>query len=224
MDPNAHIGFHAVKNESTNEISSWGNAVVGAYLYETGITDFNAIRIITAANPKSMMWLVTAQTQTTITSIWGRSPSLRKRNGRGHAQHLTHQSSNPTTPHGLLLGWRRRSPDNQACTTQKSRCRGASFACSGSYSRRRISSSLCRASRGWRWQSAAYSRRRGDCAICARTHGQNPRQCWSRAGTTPAWLQHPSAGSSSPASVRASRCSVRSRRVAASRVASGTGA
>jgi hypothetical protein len=58
MGGNARIGFHAAGDKT--EVSSYGNAVIGAYLYELGITDFNVIIHLTKASPYSMTWLTMA--------------------------------------------------------------------------------------------------------------------------------------------------------------------
>ena len=54
------VGFHAVSH-TTGEISPEGNAIVGAYLYEIGITDAKAIAHLTKASPHSMVWLTRSE-------------------------------------------------------------------------------------------------------------------------------------------------------------------
>src|SRR5262245_4774904 len=55
----AHVGFHAAKKRDTAEISPEGNALVGAYLYEIGITDPKTITFLTKPLPPAMAWLTT---------------------------------------------------------------------------------------------------------------------------------------------------------------------
>jgi len=59
MGSNARIGFHAasVTDNSDASASAAANAVIGAYLHEVGITDFNAIIYLTKADPQSITWL-----------------------------------------------------------------------------------------------------------------------------------------------------------------------
>jgi hypothetical protein len=59
MGANARIGFHAasVTDNSDASASAAANAVIGAYLHEVGITDFNAIIYLTKADPQSITWL-----------------------------------------------------------------------------------------------------------------------------------------------------------------------
>jgi len=47
MGANALVGFHAVKDANTLEISSGGNAMVGAYFSQIGITNFDVIVALT---------------------------------------------------------------------------------------------------------------------------------------------------------------------------------
>ena len=54
------VGFHAASH-TTGEISPEGNAFVGAYLYEIGITDAKAIAHLTKASPHSMVWLTRSE-------------------------------------------------------------------------------------------------------------------------------------------------------------------
>jgi hypothetical protein len=53
---NARIGFHGAFNPATMQQSGPGNAIVGAYLSELGISD-EAIVYMTAASPTDMQWL-----------------------------------------------------------------------------------------------------------------------------------------------------------------------
>lgn len=54
----ARVGFHAARmNEITSDAASGANAVVGAYLYQIGITDFQIIMQLTSAPPQIMRWL-----------------------------------------------------------------------------------------------------------------------------------------------------------------------
>ena len=57
MGANARIGFHAAKSNDKPEINGAANAVIGAYLYELGITDTRAIVYVTKAPPELMTWL-----------------------------------------------------------------------------------------------------------------------------------------------------------------------
>jgi hypothetical protein len=57
MGTNARIGFHAASVTDNSDASASANAVIGAYLHEIGITDFNAIIHLTKASPQSITWL-----------------------------------------------------------------------------------------------------------------------------------------------------------------------
>jgi hypothetical protein len=57
MGKGARIGFHSPRVGETLEISSVGNAMVGAYLVQVGIKDFTAIGFVTQARPEAMTWL-----------------------------------------------------------------------------------------------------------------------------------------------------------------------
>jgi hypothetical protein len=57
MAPTAHVGFHASYTGESQEVSSSGNAIVGAYLYEIGIRNPATIAYVTEASPRSMTWL-----------------------------------------------------------------------------------------------------------------------------------------------------------------------
>jgi hypothetical protein len=56
------LGFHAARApDKPNEppaVSSAGNAMVGAYMYEMGITDLKTIALLTSAQPQNMTWLI----------------------------------------------------------------------------------------------------------------------------------------------------------------------
>jgi hypothetical protein len=58
MSNTARIGFHGAYQERNGEkvTTSSGNALVGAYLSQLGLSE-RAIIYITQANPTSMMWL-----------------------------------------------------------------------------------------------------------------------------------------------------------------------
>jgi hypothetical protein len=53
----SHVGFHASYKAENHEVSSSGNAIVGAYLYEIGLRDPATIVYVTEASPQSMTWL-----------------------------------------------------------------------------------------------------------------------------------------------------------------------
>jgi hypothetical protein len=57
MGDNTRVGFHATTKSEGNDISPGGNAIVGAYLYQLGITYFPTIAHLTSAPPNSMTWL-----------------------------------------------------------------------------------------------------------------------------------------------------------------------
>jgi hypothetical protein len=52
----AHVGFHAAFFKESRQVSSAGNAVVGAYLARLGF-NYDAIRYLTEAAPHLMEWL-----------------------------------------------------------------------------------------------------------------------------------------------------------------------
>jgi hypothetical protein len=56
MSAKSQIGFHAIFLGDNGKVSSDGNAVVGAYLSQLGLSS-NAIRYITATDPTSIQWL-----------------------------------------------------------------------------------------------------------------------------------------------------------------------
>jgi len=61
MGSSAKIGFHAARSgENLADISSAGNAMIGAYLYEIGITDLKAITYLTM-NTQSTTWLTMSE-------------------------------------------------------------------------------------------------------------------------------------------------------------------
>jgi len=57
-DPTARIGFHAAGTNEGGQVTetSFGNALIGAYLNEIGMSE-EAILYITSADPRSMRWL-----------------------------------------------------------------------------------------------------------------------------------------------------------------------
>jgi hypothetical protein len=59
MAPTSRVGFHAASTAENPgvEVSSYGNAVVGAYLYEIGLREPATIVYLTKACAKSMTWL-----------------------------------------------------------------------------------------------------------------------------------------------------------------------
>jgi hypothetical protein len=56
MGSTARIGFHAAYNGGTREVTSTGNALVGAYLNKIGLP-YSAVVYITSASPDSITWL-----------------------------------------------------------------------------------------------------------------------------------------------------------------------
>jgi SPOR domain len=56
MGSTAQIGFHAAYNGETRQVTSTGNALVGAYLNEIGLPS-DAVVYITSAPPDSIAWL-----------------------------------------------------------------------------------------------------------------------------------------------------------------------
>jgi len=54
MGKDSNIGFHAARVGTTHEISSVGNAMIGAYLAQVGIKEMAAIAFLTKAPPESM--------------------------------------------------------------------------------------------------------------------------------------------------------------------------
>jgi hypothetical protein len=59
MASTARVGFHASSTGENpgGEVSSYGNAIVGAYLYEIGLREPATIIYVTKASPQSMTWL-----------------------------------------------------------------------------------------------------------------------------------------------------------------------
>jgi hypothetical protein len=58
MGTSTDIGFHAVRvSYESTEIASGANAIVGAYLYKIGVTDFRTIGFLTSAPPQHMTWV-----------------------------------------------------------------------------------------------------------------------------------------------------------------------
>jgi SPOR domain len=56
MGSTAQIGFHAAYNGETRQVTSTGNALVGAYLNKIGLP-YSAVVYITTASPESITWL-----------------------------------------------------------------------------------------------------------------------------------------------------------------------
>jgi hypothetical protein len=52
----AQIGFHAVYTGTSGDVSSAGNALVGAYLIKLGLS-YQAIAFVTSAPPDSIRWI-----------------------------------------------------------------------------------------------------------------------------------------------------------------------
>jgi hypothetical protein len=57
MSSTALLGFHASIDKRTSQPSPAGNAMVGAYLSQIGITDLGVITFLVMADPKSMHWV-----------------------------------------------------------------------------------------------------------------------------------------------------------------------
>ncbi len=62
MSESARIGFHAASNADTGEVTSVGNAVIGAYLNQLGMPT-SAIVYITEPAPDQIKWLTFADAQ-----------------------------------------------------------------------------------------------------------------------------------------------------------------
>jgi hypothetical protein len=62
MASNAQIGFHAASNGLTHEVTSSGNALIGAYLNKLGLLE-KAVVYITDPSPQSIRWLSLADAQ-----------------------------------------------------------------------------------------------------------------------------------------------------------------
>jgi hypothetical protein len=58
---NGRIGFHAAYNGKTMQVSGPGNALIGAYLKELGLSD-SAIIYITQRDPSEIQWLTVEDT------------------------------------------------------------------------------------------------------------------------------------------------------------------
>jgi SPOR domain len=56
MGPQAQVGFHAAYDGQTHQVTSTGNALVGAYLNKIGLP-YSAVVYITSASPESVSWL-----------------------------------------------------------------------------------------------------------------------------------------------------------------------
>jgi hypothetical protein len=58
MGAKTDVGFHAARVSATSqEVASGANAIVGAYLYKIGVTDFRTIGFLTNAPPQHMTWV-----------------------------------------------------------------------------------------------------------------------------------------------------------------------
>jgi hypothetical protein len=57
IGPRARIGFHAARDTRDRSVSAQGNAMIGAFLYEMGITDMTTIARLVSAPPNEMTWL-----------------------------------------------------------------------------------------------------------------------------------------------------------------------
>jgi hypothetical protein len=56
MGSRAQVGFHAAYDGQTHQVTSSGNALVGAYLNKIGLP-YSAVVYITSASPDSIIWL-----------------------------------------------------------------------------------------------------------------------------------------------------------------------
>jgi hypothetical protein len=56
MGSRAQVGFHAASDGQTHQVTSSGNALVGAYLNKIGLP-YSAVIYITSASPDSITWL-----------------------------------------------------------------------------------------------------------------------------------------------------------------------
>lgn len=56
LSSRSYVGFHAASIKDTGEVSSGGNAIIGAYLDRLGF-DRYAIRYMTTPSPQSIQWL-----------------------------------------------------------------------------------------------------------------------------------------------------------------------
>jgi hypothetical protein len=57
MGNKAHIGFHAIKHPDGSAPSPNGNAIVGAYYNQIGISNFKTIDYLTKTSPQSVLWI-----------------------------------------------------------------------------------------------------------------------------------------------------------------------
>jgi hypothetical protein len=60
MTTSARLGFHAASDSRSGEVTSVGNAVIGAYLSKLNLS-YEAVIYITSAPPASMTWLTMAE-------------------------------------------------------------------------------------------------------------------------------------------------------------------
>jgi len=87
MSASAHVGFHAVYTDKSGRpmVSSAGNALVGAYLNELGLSS-SAIIYITSAAPTQMQWLSLEDAQRAGIDVKLLSLSVAKTNSSKNAQ------------------------------------------------------------------------------------------------------------------------------------------
>src|SRR6478609_5553948 len=64
MAAKARIGFHAAYNKETGLETGAGNALIGSYLSQIGLSD-RAVLYVTRASPRSMTWLTMSDAQET---------------------------------------------------------------------------------------------------------------------------------------------------------------
>jgi hypothetical protein len=57
MGNGARIGFHSPRHANIPDPSPDGNAILGAYYYQIGITSFDTIIKLTRTHPQSMLWI-----------------------------------------------------------------------------------------------------------------------------------------------------------------------
>lgn len=87
MSATAHVGFHAVYTDKNGRpmVSSAGNALVGAYLNELGLSS-SAVIYITSAAPTQMQWLSLDDAQRAGIDVKLLSLSVAKANSSKSAQ------------------------------------------------------------------------------------------------------------------------------------------
>src|SRR5262249_15229714 len=62
--PRARVGFHGARVNESKEVSSVGNALIGAYLYSIGIIQTPTIAFLTMASPADMKWVTPVNART----------------------------------------------------------------------------------------------------------------------------------------------------------------